>query len=125
MITEYHVQLILDKMDELRADLKELIDLFVAAECKITQQPTEMEVHMDEQKTPESVTINERGISTAESSSAPETREAAAEKTVAQDTKPAKSKTATFKAYRAAGGQLSWNKWKEAGMPEKPEDAQV
>ena len=125
MITEYHVQLILDKMDELRADLKELIDLFVAAECKITQQPTEMEVHMDEQKTPESVTINEQGISTAESSSVPETREAAAEKAVVQDTKPAKSKTATFKAYRVAGGQLSWNKWKEAGMPEKPEDAQV
>lgn len=125
MITEYHVQLILDKMDELRADLKELIDRFVSAECKITQQPTEMEVYMDEQKTPESVTITEQGISTAEGNSVPETREAAAEKAVAQDTKPAKSKTATFKAYRAAGGKLSWKKWQDAGMPEKPEDAQV
>lgn len=120
MITEYHVQLILDKMDELRADIKELTERFVAAECKITQQPTEMEVHMDEQKTSESVTITEQGISTAEGNSVPETREAAAEKTVAQDAEPAKSKTAMFKAYRAAGGKLSWKKWQDAGMPEKP-----
>lgn len=120
MITEYHVQLILDKMDELRADLKELIDRFVSAECKITQQPTEMEVHMDEQKTPESVTITEQGISTTECNSAPETQEAAAENAVEKDTKPAKSKTAMFKAYKAAGGELSWKKWQDAGMPEKP-----
>ena len=125
MITEYHVQLILNKMDELRADLKELTDMFMAAGCKITQQPTKLEVYMDEQNTPESVTINEQGASTADSSSAPETHKAAAEKAVAKDAKPVKSKTATFKAYRAAGGQLSWNKWKAAGMPEKPEDAQV
>lgn len=125
MITEYHVQLILNKMDELGANLKELIDLLKAAGCKITQQPTEMEVYMDEQKTPESVTINEQGISTTEGNSAPETREAAAEKTVAQDAKPAKSKTAVFKAYRAAGGKLSWKKWQDAGMPENADAAQV
>ena len=75
---------------------------------------------MDEQKTPESVTITEQGISTPDGTPAPEIREATAEKTVAQDTKPAKSKTATFKAYRAAGGKLSWKKWQDAGMPEKP-----
>lgn len=125
MITEYHVQLILNKMDELRADLKELTDIFMAAGCKITQQPTKLEVYMDEQNTPESVTINEQGASTADSSSAPETHEAAAEKAVAKYAKPAKSKTATFKAYRADGGKLSWKKWQAAGMPEKPEDAQV
>lgn len=119
MITEYHVQLILNKMDELGNHIKELVSLF-RTEDKTIQQPTEMEVYMDEQKIPESVTITEQGISTAEVNSAPETREAAAEKTVAQDTKPAKSKTAMFKAYRAAGGQLSWKKWQDVGMPEKP-----
>lgn len=124
MITEYHVQLILNKMDELGNHIKELVSLF-RTEDKTIQQPTEMEVYMDEQKIPESVTITEQGISTAEVNSAPETREAAAEKTVAQDTKPAKSKTAMFKAYRAAGGKLSWKKWQDAGMPEKQEDAQV
>lgn len=119
MITEYHVQLILNKMDELRDGIKKLTDLF-ASENRIIQQPTEMEVHMDEQKTPESVTITERGASTAECNSAPETQEATAEKKVAQDAEPAKSKTAMFKAYRAAGGKLSWKKWQDAGMPEKP-----
>lgn len=119
MITEYHVQLILNKMDELRADFKKLVELFTSDD-KTIQQPTEMEVHMEEQKMPESVTITEQGVSTAEANPLPETPEAVADKTAVQGTKPAKSKTAMFKAYRAAGGQLSWNKWKDAGMPEKP-----
>lgn len=126
MITEYHVQLILNKMDELRADIKKLVELFTSDD-KTIQQPTEMEVYMDEQKTPESVTITEQGVSTAEANPVPDTPEAVADKTTVQGTKPAKSKskTAMFKAYRAAGGKLSWKKWQDAGMPEKPEDAQV
>lgn len=125
MITEYHVQLILEKMNELRKGQLELIDLLKAGQ-QIQQTTTPLEVNMnEEQNTPESVTINEQGASTAEANPAPETHEAAAEKAVAKDAKPAKSKTATFKAYRAAGGKLSWKKWQDAGMPEKPEDAQV
>lgn len=124
MITEYHVQLILNKMDELRADIKELIDLLKTGQ-QIQQTTFPLEVHMEEQKTPESVTITEQGVSTAEANPVPETPEAVADKTVVQGAERGKSKTATFKAYRAAGGKLSWKKWQDAGMPEKPEDAQV
>lgn len=126
MITEYHVQLILNKMDELRADIKELINLFTSDDKTIQQTTTPLEVNMnEEQKTPESVTITEQGASTAEANPVPETHEAVADKTAVQGAEHGKSKTATFKAYRAVGGKLSWKKWQDAGMPEKPEDAQV
>ena len=126
MITEYHVQLILNKMDELRAVLKELVNLFTSDDKAIQQTTTPLEVNMnEEQKTPESVTITEQGASTTEANPLPETPEAVADKTAVQGAERAKSKTATFKVYRAAGGKLSWKKWQDAGMPEKPEDAQV
>lgn len=130
MITDYHIQLITRKMDELLAGQKELIDL-LKAERQIITQTTQLEVTMEEQKTPESVTINEQGISTPVENSVPETPNPMVEQPVAQDAepevKPAKKKspTAMFKAYRAAGGKLSWKKWHDAGMPEAAEVAQV
>ena len=134
MITEYHIQLIIRKMEELQAGQRELIDL-LKQERQIINSITPSEVKMEEeQKTPESVTINEQGVSTPVENSVPETPNPTVEQPAAQDAEPGvkpakkKSPTAMFKAFREAGGKLSWAKWKAAGMPASPDaepDAKV
>ena len=61
----------------------------------------------------ESVTIAESGepkVSTTSENEASRTKDSAKKF----------NKTQAFKDYKAAGGELSWNKWKAAGMPLVP-----
>lgn len=126
MITDYHIQLITRKMDELLAGQKELIDL-LKAERQIITQTTQLEVTMEQEETKidnqaenaaeqtpnESVTITQDikpDESTAPEKEASKTKESGKKF----------NKTKAFKDYQAAGGTLSWNKWKAAGMPLEP-----
>lgn len=134
MITEYHVQLILGKMDELRKGQLELIDLLKAGQ-QVQQTTNPLEVHMSEEVKNEaapSVVIGENGAQRLNNEpvepTVVETKDipdvgidmAAAgtrDKTAVATPKPL-SKTQRFKNYRANGGKLSWDKWKEAGQPD-------
>ena len=126
MITDYHIQLITRKMDALLEGQKELIDL-LKAERQIITQTTQLEVTMEQEETKidnqaavaaeqtpsESVTITESGepkVSTTSENEASRTKDSAKKF----------NKTQAFKDYKAAGGELSWNKWKAAGMPLVP-----
>lgn len=71
-------------------------------------------------QTPESVTITQADEQTA----ATPASELAVDDTKVAEPKPL-SKTKKFEGYRAAGGKLSWNKWKAAGMPLTPDDNPV
>lgn len=131
MITEYHIQLLTRKMDEIIANQKELIGLLKAEQetvnnytkkTEVTMEPQETTIDVravcDAEQTPnESVTIaqdEEAGVSTA----------ASKDEAVAPKAKGL-SKTAAFKKYRGNGGMLSWKKWQDAGMPEAAEVAEV
>lgn len=131
MITEYHIQLLTRKMDEIIANQKELIGLLKAEQdtvnpyikkTEVTMEPEETKIDNQatdaaEQTPNESVTIaqdEEVSVSTTESKGEPEAPKA-----------KGMSKTAAFKKYRAEGGKLSWKKWQDAGMPEAAEVAKV
>lgn len=129
MLTEYHVQQILNKMDELLEVQRNILERlkFVYTKCDSTPDITamglaefkrQMETIMEEQKetiqdASQSVTITQEPkpeVTTTSENEASKTKESG--KTL--------SKTKSFKNYRAAGGALSWNKWKAAGMPLEP-----
>lgn len=125
MITEYHIDKLLKKMDELLDVGREILTCLKAGE-QVQQSTTQLEVKMaeetntTEQQTPESVTITQ----TSEPTVTTPAEETTVEKP--KDAEPKQlSKTKKFEGYRAAGGKLSWNKWKAAGMPLKPDDNPV
>lgn len=121
MITEYHVKMILTKMDELlevqSAILSRLTNIVKRTE-ELEQLKQTMETIMEQEQktipeTPQSVTITESGepkVSTDKENEASKTKDSAKKF----------NKTQAFKDYKAAGGGLSWNKWKAAGMPLVP-----
>ena len=121
MITEYHINMILAKMDELlkvqSAILSGLKRIYNRPEG-LKQLKQTMETIMEQEQktipeTPQSVTITESGepkVSTTTENEASKTKDSAKKF----------NKTQAFKDYRAAGGELSWNKWKAAGMPLVP-----
>lgn len=121
MITDYHIQIIVGKMDE----LLEVQSAMLSELRKMVKRPPELEqlkqtmesIMEKEQKTipetPQSVTITESGepkVSTTNENEASKTK----------DSVKKFNKTQAFKDYKAAGGELSWNKWKAAGMPLVP-----
>lgn len=131
MITEYHIQLLTRKMDEIIANQEELIGLLKAEQDTVNPYIKKTEVTMEQEKTKidnqaenaaeqmpnESVTIaqdEEAGVATTASKDEP----------VAPKAK-GMSKTAAYKKYRENGGKLSWKKWQDAGMPEAAEVAKV
>ena len=130
MITEYHIQLLTRKMDEIIANQEELIGLLKAEQdtvnpyiktTEVTMEKEETKIDnqaVDAAKTPnESVTIaqdEEAGVATTESKDEPKAPKA-----------KGMSKTAAYKKYRDNGGKLSWKKWQDAGMPEAAEVAKV
>lgn len=131
MITEYHIQLLIGKLDEIVDNQKELIGLLKAERDTVNPYIKKTEVTMEQEETKidkrtenaaeqtpnESVTVTqdeEVSVSTTESNGEPEAPKA-----------KGMSKTATFKKYRAEGGKLSWKKWQDAGMPEAAEVAKV
>ena len=131
MITDYHIQQLTRKMDEIIANQNELIGLLKAERDTVNPYIKKTEVTMEKEErtidnlsapkplqTPnESVTIaqdEEAGVATTESK----------DETVASKAKGL-SKTAAFKKYRENGGKLSWKKWQDAGMPEAAEVAKV
>lgn len=125
MITEYHIQLLIGKLDEIIANQNELIGLLKAEQCTVKPYKTEVTMEPEEttidnqaanaaEQTPnESVTVTESGepkVSTTSENEASRTKDSAKKF----------NKTQAFKDYKAAGGELSWNKWKAAGMPLEP-----
>lgn len=127
MITDYHIQQLTRKMDEIIANQNELIGLLKAERDIVNPYIKKTEVTMEKEErtidnlsapkplqTPnESVTITESGepkVSTTSENEASRTKDSAKKF----------NKTQAFKDYKAAGGELSWNKWKAAGMPLVP-----
>lgn len=125
MITEYHIQLLIGKLNEIIANQNELIGLLKAEQCTVKPYKTEVTMEPEEttidnqavndaSQTPnESVTITESGepkVSTTSENEESRTKDSAKKF----------NKTQAFKDYKAAGGELSWNKWKAAGMPLVP-----
>lgn len=127
MITEYHIQLLTRKMDEIVDNQKELIGLLKAEQDTVNHYIKKTEVTMEKEETK----IDNQVENTAEQTPNESV-------TITQDIKPDEStapekeasktkesgkkfnKTKAFKDYQAAGGTLSWNKWKAAGMPLEP-----
>ena len=127
MITEYHIQLLTRKMDEIVDNQKELIELLKAERDTVNPYIKKTEVTMEQEETKidnqaandasqtpnESVAVAESGepkVSTTSENEASKTKDSAKKF----------NKTQAFKDYKAAGGELSWNKWKAAGMPLVP-----
>ena len=131
MITEYHIQLLTRKMDEIIANQEELIGLLKAEQETVNHYIKKTEVTME----PEEITIDVRAVCDAEqkpneSVTIAQDEEAGVATTASKDEAVAPkakgiSKTAAFKKYRGNGGKLSWKKWQDAGMPEAAEVAQV
>ena len=134
MITDYHIQQLLRKMDEIVevnsaiiSRLEDIAFILDARQPKSIIQGDNME--------PQSVKIDngmaepvDCGCVPAKPVEAEKASETTTdEKSVVEASQKSKrfNKTQAFKDYQAAGGTLSWNKWKAAGMPLKPEDAQV
>ena len=122
MITDYHIQLIVGKMDKLLEVQNAMLDelrKMVKRPPELEQLKQTMESIMEEQKetipeTPQSVTITQDTESSVSL--------VADEKSATVNEKPKRfNKTQAFKDYQAAGGKLSWNKWKAAGMPLTPD----
>lgn len=129
MLTEYHVQQILAKMNEILEVQRDVLERLksVYTKCENTTDVTvlgldefkqQMETIMEEQKetiqdASQSVTITQESkpeVTTIPENEASKTKESGKRF----------NKTQAFKNYQAAGGALSWNKWKAAGMPLEP-----
>ena len=130
MISEYHINLVLGKLDKVLENQRMILQQLVAGNNKISgslpetvyKPEPEQEVAEESNETVEWPADKPQDTETAEDAA-----EAPAETEKAEDDvkeKPSKdpkekSKTQLFKEYRATGGQLSWRRWKLAGMPEK------
>lgn len=121
MITDYHIQIIVGKMDkliEVQSDILSRLTNLAKRTEELEQLKQTMETIMQEQnqtipETTQSVIITESGepkVSTSTENEASKTKDSAKKF----------NKTQAFKDYKAAGGELSWNKWKAAGMPLVP-----
>lgn len=121
MITDYHIQIIVGKIDkliEVQSEILSRLTNIAERTEELEQLKQTMETIMEQEQktipeTPQSVTITESGepkVSTATENEASKTKDSAKKF----------NKTQAFKDYKAAGGELSWNKWKAAGMPLVP-----
>ena len=130
MISEYHINLVLGKLDKVLENQRMILQQLVAGNNKISGSLPETVYKRDPE--PEVAEESEETVEwpsdrPQEAETAKDAAEAPAEtKTAEVDVKEKpsngskeKSKTQLFKEYRAAGGQLSWRRWKLAGMPEK------
>lgn len=130
MISEYHINLVLGKMDKILENQRMILQQLVAGNNKISGQLPETIYKRDPE--PEVAEESEETVEwpadkPQEAETAEDAAEDPAETEIAEDDvqeKPSKgskekSKTQLFKEYRSAGGQLSWRRWKLAGMPEK------
>jgi hypothetical protein len=122
MISEYHINLVLGKLDKILENQRMILQQLVAGNNKISGQLPETIYKRDPE--PEVAEESEETVEwPADKPQEAETAEDAAEAPVetesAEDITKEKSKTQLFKEYRAGGGQLSWRRWKLAGMPEK------
>ena len=126
MISEYHINLVLGKLDKILENQRMILQQLVAGNNKISgslpetiyKRDSEPEVAEESEETVEWPADKPQEAETAEDAAeAPAETENAKEKP-SKGSKE-KSKTQLFKEYRATGGQLSWRRWKLAGMPEK------
>ena len=131
MITEYHIQLLTRKMDEIIANQNELIGLLKAEQDTVILYTKKPEVTMEQEETKiDSQVANAAEQAPNESVTIAQDEEAGVATTASKDEAVAPkakglSKTAAFKKYRGNGGKLSWKKWQDAGMPEAAEVAEV
>lgn len=132
MISEYHINLVLGKLDKVLENQRMILQQLVAGNNKISGSLPETIYKRDPEPEPEVAEESEETVEwPADKQQETETSEDAAEAPVETESveditkeKPSKgpkekSKTQLFKEYRATGGQLSWRRWKLAGMPEK------
>lgn len=130
MISEYHINLVLGKLDKVLENQRMILQQLVAGNNKISgslpetvyKRDPEPEVAEESEETVEWPSDRPQEAETAkDAAEAPaetKTAEVDVKEKPSKDSKE-KSKTQLFKEYRAAGGQLSWRRWKLAGMPEK------
>ena len=126
MISEYQINQVLGKLDKILENQRMILQQLVAGNNKISgslpetiyKRDSEPEVAEESEETVEWPADKPQEAETAEDAAeAPAETENAKEKP-SKGSKE-KSKTQLFKEYRAGGGQLSWRRWKLAGMPEK------
>lgn len=130
MISEYHINLVLGKLDKILENQRMILQQLVAGNNKISgslpetvyKRDPEPDVADESDETVEWPADKPHDAETAEDAAKSPVETEKAEDDVKD--KPSngskeKSKTQLFKEYRAAGGQLSWRRWKLAGMPEK------
>ena len=122
MISEYHINLVLGKLDKILENQRMILQQLVAGNNKISGSLPET-VYKPAPEPEVAEESDETVEWPADKPQEAETVEDAAETENAEE-KPSngpkeKSKTQLFKEYRATGGQLSWRRWKLAGMPEK------
>jgi hypothetical protein len=130
MISEYHINLVLGKLDKVLENQRMILQQLVAGNNKISgslpetiyKREPEPEVAEESEETVEwpadKPQEDETAEDTAEAPVETENVKEGVEEKPSKCTKE-KSKTQLFKEYRATGGQLSWRRWKLAGMPEK------
>lgn len=130
MISEYHINLVLGKLDKILENQRMILQQLVAGNNKISgslpetiyKRDPEPEVAEESEETVEWPADKPQEAETAEDAAkAPVENENAKDDVQEKPSKgpKEKSKTQLFKEYRATGGQLSWRRWKLAGMPEK------
>lgn len=129
MISEYHINLVLGKMDKILENQRMILQQLVANNNKIGGKlpPSVYEPEPEASKCQVDEATSSRITDTCTEVNAPVGHESLAEDlcdngdSAVVCPRPSKelSKTQLFKSYRDKGGKLSWNKWKAAGMPQE------
>lgn len=138
MISEYHINLVLGKMDKILENQRMILQQLVANNNKIGGKlpPSVYEPEPETSELPEpEATNNETAdactevnaivghkspcINQPEENAVPAFRVAKVGASSSSGLSKEPSKTQLFKSYRDKGGKLSWNKWKAAGMPQE------
>lgn len=128
MISEYHINLVLGKMDKILENQRMILQQLVANNNKIGGKlPPVYEPEPETPKCQADEATSSKTADTCTEASVPVGHESLAEglcdngDSAVVCPRPSKelSKTQLFKSYRDKGGKLSWNKWKAAGMPQE------
>ena len=130
MISEYHINLVLGKMDKILENQRMILQQLVANNNKIGGKlpPSVYEPEPETSKCQSDEAVNneiadactEANVSVGHESpciNKPEENKDGTAFSSGKSKEP--SKTQLFKSYRDKGGKLSWNKWKAAGMPQE------
>lgn len=130
MISEYHINLVLGKMDKILENQRMILQQLVANNNKIGGKlpPSVYEPEPEASKCQVDEATNDETAGACTEADAPVGHESPCidqpeehkdGTAFCSGLSKEPSKTQLFKSYRDKGGKLSWNKWKAAGMPKE------